>query len=310
MKSYLTSYCRPLCLDIVVEGRGIVFRSVPKERGFNRFLVSLASRSGREVLSNVFLRGGSTRFVTAGVPDGEYYLLVFTSTGRRDRFRGFIHHGELSVRIFRGTPSFLEPWCLRSNAAFIQHFSLAPEAERMMLRSEPQYPCTHPDIVRLAASITRGIDDNYGKMLAVHDWVADNIFYDNDSLRLLGDRVVALDRTTIEVLRTRRAVCKGYSDLAVSLLRACGIPSVSVECFALGQGTGGGWERPENRVRRTNHVFTAAWLRGRSVLMDITWDSDNVYSRGRYRHKTGDGWSRKYFDISSELFSAAHRMVV
>ena len=71
-----------------------------------------------------------------------------------------------------------------------------------------------------AASITYGLDDEYGKLLAVHDWVAENIFYDYDSLRRLNDRLVALERSTLDVLRTRRGVCQGYSDLAVSLLRA------------------------------------------------------------------------------------------
>lgn len=309
MDNYQTSCCRPLNLAIDVAERGLDFTAIPKGRAFDRVLVRLVDRGGREAATCTLSRHGNRRLPTGNVPDGDYFLQAFISTDDIGTYRGYFQDEELPVKVHRGVPSFQEPWCLQNNLGRLRDLTRSRRNVGRLLRAEAAYPCNHPEIRRLAAAITAGLDDDYGKMLAVHDWVADNIFYDVDSLRRLGGRVVALHRSTLEVLRTRRAVCQGYSDLAVSLLRACGIPSESVSCFALGQGTQGGWERSENRVNRINHAFTAALLRGRLVLMDITWDSDNVYSGGRYKHLTGHGRMRKFFDVSPQLFSAGHRLV-
>ena len=293
METFHTSYCKPLNLIVDVDSRGLHFRSIPRERAFDRLIVRLVGRNGQEAASCDLDRYGRRLLPTGGIPDGGYSLEVFSLTDEYGRFRSYVQNNESIVRITNGIPSFSEPWCLRSNNSVIRRFS----------RSERT-------IRRLAASITTGIHDDYGKLLAVHDWVAENIFYDYDSLRHSGSRIVALDRSTINVLRTRRAVCQGYSDLAVSLLRACGIPSVSVGCFAIGESSTGGWERAENRNAPPNHAFTTALILGRYVLLDITWDSDNEYSNGRYKHKTGHGKSRKFFDVSAQLFSASDRLIL
>ena len=310
METFHTSYCKPLNLIIDVDGRGLHFRSIPRVRTFDRFIVRLVGRNGQEATSCEMHRYGRRYLSTGGISDGEYSLEVFNLTDEYGRFRSYVQNCEAIIRVANGNPSFLEPWCLHSNNSVLRRFSRSERTVRQLLSSDESYPSNHPDVRRLAASITTGIHDDYGKLLAVHDWVAENIFYDYDSLRRSDSRIVALERSTINVLRTRRAVCQGYSDLAVSLLRACGIPSVSVGCFALGESSTGGWERAENRNATPNHAFTTALILGRYVLMDITWDSDNEYSNGRYKHKTGYGKSRKFFDVSAQLFSASHRLVL
>lgn len=309
MDSFNTSYCRPLNLSINVEGRGLIFRDLPQGRSFDRFLVRLVDRGNREAASGDFMRGGMKYISTEDIPDGKYTLQVFHSTPDIRRFRGYLENGEAIIRINGGRPSFCEPWPLRDNISVTGRFSCSSRTRQELLREEDSYPCRHHEIRRIASVITAGIEDNYGKMLAVHDWVAENVFYDEDSIRLINGAIGALPRSTMEVLKTRRAVCLGYSDLAVALLRASGIPSVTLSCFALGQGTRGGWECPENRINSTNHAFTAALMGHRYVLMDITWDSDNVYSGRQYHYKTGFGRSRKFFDMSALLLSASHRLI-
>ena len=309
MDTFNTSYCKPLNLIIDTEERGLYFRRIPIGSSFDRFLVRVVGSDGRCVISCDFYRNGRQYLSTGNLPDGNYSLEVFNQTRESGRFRGYVQNNEAHVRVANGTPSFCEPWCLRDNISITQRFSHSQRIVRQLLSADDSYPCHHPEIRQLAESITAGIYDNYGKLLAVHDWVAENIFYDYDSLRQNGHRLVSVGRSTIDVLRTRRAVCQGYSDLAVSLLRACGIPSVSIGCFALGQRDSGGWERPENRVNRPNHAFTTALILNRYVMMDITWDSDNEYSGGRYKLKTGYGKSRKYFDVSPILLSATHRLI-
>ncbi len=310
METFHTSYCQPLNLSVKAEERGLRFRDIPYGSAFDHILVRIVAGDGREVLSGNVSRDDNTYLSTGSLPDGEYTLEVYSPTGAPGRFRGFIHDEDASVRVRGGRPSFCEPWPYRENLSILQRYSRSPETVRALLRNEEAYPCGAPEIRRIAAVISTDITDVYRKMLAVHDWVAENVFYDKDSLRIVNGTLATVKRPTLDVLMRRRAVCQGYSDLAVALLRACGIPAVSVNCFALGQGTGGGWESAENRVNRSNHAFTAALLDNRYVLMDVTWDSDLVYAGGRYGRKTGCGMTRKYFDMSPMLLSASHRLIV
>jgi len=308
METFRTSFCRPFNLVVETDGRGLLF-NIPREKSFDKLIMRLTREDGQEVTSCEINRNGRNYVSTSGLPDGEFSLEVYKFMGEANCLRGYFQKNEVLVKISAGVPSFVESWCLRGNMAIAQQFSHSRETIQQLLSSEDAYPCHHPEIRNIALAITKMENDDYGKLLAVHDWVAENVFYDRDSLRQDGSRVVAIEKSVVYALRTRRAVCKGYSDLAVSLLRACGVPSVTLGCFALGQSNTGGWEREENRVETPNHAFTVALIHNRYVLMDVTWDSDNEYSEGRYKHKTGLGKSRKYFDTSQELFAATHRLL-
>ena len=310
MDSFQTSCCPLFNLAINAQGHGLDFRDFPYGGTFKRSFVRLVGQDGHEVVTRDFSRTEEKYLSTRNIPDGEYTLEVYTPVGNRGVFRGYIHGKEAVVRIRGGSPSFCEPWPLRANQSILQRYSRSPQTVRALLRNDENYPCAHPDIRRIASMITAPFSDNYWKILAIHDWVAENVFYDEDSMRIVNGTMASIRRSTLDVLRTRRAVCQGYSDLAVAIFRACGIPAVSINCFALGQGTDGGWDSPVNRVNRSNHAFTAVLMGNRYVLMDITWDSDLVYSRKQYRHKTGYGRTRKYFDMSAMLMSASHRLIL
>jgi len=73
-----------------------------------------------------------------------------------------------------------------------------------------------PSIVRLAGEITRGSRYAHEASNAILSWLADNLTFDS-SITVPSDAVSAL--------RYRKAYCVGYSNLAVALLRAAGIPS-------------------------------------------------------------------------------------
>jgi|GEM_PF-4327741 len=309
METYRTSFCRPQNLVIHADGRGLLFEQLPSDGSFDKMVMRLISEQGEKVISGEIDRYGRNYVSTSHVADGQYSLVVYNLVSGTNTLMGYLYDHDAMVKITGGVPSFVEPWCMRQNMAIAKQFSRSRETIQQLLAPHEAYPCNHPEIKHIAQAVTRGISDEYQKLLTIHDWVAENIFYDMDCLHREGPLVVADDKPIIQALRTHRAVCAGYSDLAVALLRACGVPAVSVECFALGQTTTGGWERRENRVDTANHAFTAALIRDRYVLMDVTWDSDNVYSGGRYQHKTGLGKKRKYFDTSHELFAASHRLI-
>jgi hypothetical protein len=73
-----------------------------------------------------------------------------------------------------------------------------------------------PSILNLVREITRGSVYAHEAANAVLSWIADNLTFDT-SITIPSDAVSAL--------RYRKAYCVGYSNLAVAMLRAAGIPA-------------------------------------------------------------------------------------
>ena len=147
--------------------------------------------------------------------------------------------------------------------------------------------------------MTKGKTSAYDKLIAVHDWVASNIYYDYDALRSGGGWPV----DAAETLRMRRTVCEGYANLATAMLRANGIPAKTIIGYALYDNEDS-WNLSNMYGDRANHAWTQAFVNGRWILMDVTWDSDNSYENGAYHTSKA---LHTYFDSTLEFFSYTHR---
>lgn len=163
------------------------------------------------------------------------------------------------------------------------------------------------EIITLAHKIIRTSFSNYDKILAIHDWVAENIYYDYDSIE--DNSYMLQKKDALSVLRKRRTVCSGYSELVRTLLRAVGVPAINMDCFALNAMIDGGWEKESNMSDAANHVITFAYADDRWIMLDTTWDSDNEYRHGEYQQKGGHGVSHQYFDCTLAFFSYTHRFI-
>jgi len=73
-----------------------------------------------------------------------------------------------------------------------------------------------PSIVRLAGEITRGIRYEHEAANAILSWIADNLTFDTS---------ITVPIDAVSALRYKKAYCVGYSNLAVAMLRAAGIPA-------------------------------------------------------------------------------------
>jgi transglutaminase-like putative cysteine protease len=167
-------------------------------------------------------------------------------------------------------------------------FSLADKAQETALLS-------------LAAEITRGIDSDYMKLLAIHDWVAQNIYYDFDGMATTSYQA----NTPYPVFLSRRAVCQGYAELTSALLRASGIPARVVVGHALGATSSAKtWDEADHS--KSNHAWNEAYVSGRWVILDVTWDSGNKYQGGDF--VAGDV-RHTYFDITLEALSLTHKIM-
>ena len=146
------------------------------------------------------------------------------------------------------------------------------------------------EVADLASLVTANAKNNYEKAKAINDWVAKNIYYDYDKLEYIKEEYdPEYSYSILTTLETKRNVCAGYTNVTVAMLRCVGIPAKYIS----GTAKSGG-----------RHAWTEAYVDGRWMIIDTTWNSGNKYEKGIYKK----GINRdKYFDISMEEFSRDHK---
>lgn len=155
----------------------------------------------------------------------------------------------------------------------------------------------------LSDEICYGITDDYDKIFALHKWMTENIYYDYD---YYYDRSTEIYHYVEDVIRERRTVCAGYANLLEALIRAQGIPAITASTFAGGLSVKD-FDSEAVNATEANHAHTEAWVNGRWVIMDSTWDSKNKYEYGEFITEAPTNF--KYFDITRELFANNHKMI-
>jgi hypothetical protein len=148
---------------------------------------------------------------------------------------------------------------------------------------------------KLAKRITNGLTTDYEKALAIHSWVADNIYYDYPLMRSHEDENAPKPEksasTPLDVLELGRTVCNGYSRLTASLLRSIGIPAR----YVTGNGIPG-------------HAWNEVFADNRWILVDTTWDSGNAWDNGDITASGGIDTSLRYFDAEISSFASKHNV--
>lgn len=237
------------------------------------------------------------------LPVGEYYVDVYGNDERYNYYNSSI----LSSVILKKT----------SDALYFEAAPVYGQNLRIYSGNQPEKsdyfmtPSTRSSgdavaaISDLEKEITRGITDDYEKLQAIHDWVAKEIYYDNDFLKGKTKRT---NINSIAVLNNKYAVCSGYANLTNDLLAAAGIPSRQVIGYALGVTSEGGWDDMDLRRMEPNHVWNEVYLNGRWIIVDATWDSSNDYEGGEFIK--GEGISQLYFDVTMPFFSNTHRTML
>lgn len=136
---------------------------------------------------------------------------------------------------------------------------------------------------KLAKEITAGIENDYDKVKAIYTWVCENMWYDYPTYK--GIKVENPEPAN----GRRKGVCANYARLTRDLLRAVSIPVQTV----IGRG------------RRESHAWNEAYVDGRWILLDATWDSNNAYTTEGYSKQ--EPASYDYFDCDIYSFSQSHQ---
>ena len=153
------------------------------------------------------------------------------------------------------------------------------------------------DIIALANSIVKDISGDFNKVRAIHDWVAENIWYDYDIL----DSDVIESKTALKTLQDKRGICDDYASLTAALMRAAGFPAK----YTLGYIRGSSYDArryfnidTEEYDITMSHAWNQVYIDDRWVILDTTWDSQNSYSNGQYHEQ--NACKQEYFDMSAE----------
>ncbi len=158
-------------------------------------------------------------------------------------------------------------------------------------------------IKTLSDEICSGIKSDYEKFLKIHDYICENIYYDDDAFNE-GDYS---DISPINAIETGKTLCTGISNLAVSLLRVQGIDAVTVSGYALGIGEDDEWNGENSLEKEPNHTWVEAYIDGRWIISDITWDNKNKYESGQFIKD--DNYSHIMFDADLLSFSYTHKII-
>ncbi len=172
------------------------------------------------------------------------------------------------------------------------------------LKSTEMIESDNKSIISVANQLTANCSTEYEKLLAIHDWLCSYVHYDNDSL---AESEIA-DYKSTDVLRSQRAVCLGYANLYAALCRSIDIPCSVVTGYALGIASGSEiWTDKIVNGNIENHAWNEAYVDGRWIIIDATWDTFNSYENGE--KKKGDSISHLYFDANIDFFSSNHKIM-
>jgi transglutaminase-like putative cysteine protease len=124
---------------------------------------------------------------------------------------------------------------LRSSAGFPLQKAQLPAEVAPYLQPTSSQQSNDPAIVSQAQALVVGAQTEAQAVVAILDWVRANISY---------DYTFQLPVDAVSVYRNRSGVCAGFSNLAVALLRAVGVPArqqVGCALWALPSGGGHAW---------------------------------------------------------------------
>lgn len=296
-------------LTINAHNNSLLFNLSKIDSNFKKILIIVRDYNNTEYFrKELEIKNLSAQLKIEGVPIGTYELNIYVFNEEQNLFWSYLCNHEIVINIDMSyNVSFITPRTLLKNTMVIGDVSRKEKSFiDSCLEATPYIQKDDPQIVSLAKHITAGKLIPYLKVLAIHDWVASNIYYDVDAYK--SGKYTELDPSALGVLASRKSVCQGYSNLSIALLRSIGIPAYAQYCFALGMSSKGNWANKNNMEASANHQITLAFTNNQWLIMDETWDSTNKYEKGQYIK--GDRVLHKYFDTTIKFISATHRFTL
>ena len=288
-------------LELCVENKVITIVNFPSEIKGKEIMIFLRTQESSEIHKKHYNASKTIRYDVNSIPPGIYFLNIYVNKTIWGEYVGYYTDNHIIISIDLHTVGIVEP------IVFFENSIKTGRVFDNVYSSKPQY-LIDERIKSVAKQITQGFVINYLKIKAIHDWVANNVFYDKDSLNY--DFYIYRDHSPSITLTTLKGVCQGYANLTDALLSSLGFKSIVVPCFALGENTIGGWEKAKNTTCAANHVINAVYIDHRWILMDVTWDSHNSYEKGIRNRRGIMTITHQYFDPTLFFISNTHRFTL
>ena len=288
-------------LELYVENKVITIANFPTEIKGKEIMVFLRTQRSSDIHKKYYKANKTINYDIESIPLGTYSLNIYVAKTVFGEYEGYYTDNHIIINIDLHTIGIVKP------VIFLENSLKAMCRFNDAYLNKPQ--CIIDERIKsVAQQITQGIIVSYIKVKAIHDWVANNIFYDKDSLNY--DFYVYRDHSPLITLTTLKGVCQGYANLTDALLSSLGFKSIVVPCFALGQSMTGGWEEADNTICAANHVMNAVYVDHRWILMDVTWDSHNSYEKGTRNRRDFMPITHQYFDPTLFFISNTHRFTL
>lgn len=233
------------------------------------------------------------------LPTEDCTCYVYLALGGENTYQTILNGTKIGITVKNGRASFVYSSVYDNNRKLFDKRSKSAVILGYYKHPNDVSDIDAKEIKELAKKIVSAGDSDYEKIKKVHDWVADNIWYDYNAY--LGEQAEGECSyvAPVKVLETKRTVCLGYANLTAALLCSLGIPTRVVS----GYTTHSTWDNLESLG---SHAWNEAYADGRWVILDTTWDSHNRYYQGEFSEQKPS--TRMYFDPTLEYFSIDHRL--
>lgn len=292
-------------ITLVLLDKYLYIRNLPKTDKFNYVLLRLTNEQievPAKKSRNVQKKAYDVRFDLRDVSNGSYDVELYTAPEMSAAYHSYNHNQVLRIQIDDSAADFIEPLTLAKNKEALTKGTYTTITD--YLNPSEKIQSDHPDIMELANSIIARSFTGYEKAKAIHDWVCENVWYDYDALY----SGVYSDESALDTLKSRKGVCIGYASLTAALLRAVGIPTKLEAGYVLNASMNESWTDALIASNQSNHVWNEAYVDGRWIIIDTSYDSNNTYKNKTY--STGTGMKdRKFFDITLEFLSTDRYIV-
>lgn len=240
--------------------------------------------------------------------NGKYYMQLFTEK-KGGGYISILKDKLFPVIITNKAASFPIPVFYDENQRVMAAQKSNTDSQEVLdfyLKESTDVQSTDPKIVELSNTITASCTDDYGKILAVHDWVCSNIYYDLDALEVMHEEEYY---SALYTMKHKRSICAGYANLTAALLRAAGIPTKIVAGYGGDAFNAVKEEFMEYSDADENHGWNMAYCssQNRWITLDTTWDSaGNVYENEAFGKRQPIG--HLYFDPTPYALALDHRV--
>ncbi len=135
------------------------------------------------------------------------------------------------------------------------------------------------DYLALASALCLDQHGEKEKANAIYNWVTHNISYDVQFLT----KPKHYDDKVAHALKTKKAICEGYSELFTELCRGAGLKAVNIEGYAKDWIFDNG-----DQMYIPRHEWNAVRINGKWQLVDATWGAGGLYQKRSWLRKVLD----------------------